>query len=162
MMSTPGPSGGVAPHAGLFARIGDVAQYGLLLAQIRQGENPWVSPKTLEIFAQGRGLKAHGDWGFGFMKPSPKLSSAGKFFPKQAIGHTGFTGTSFWFDPLKDFFVGILSNRVHPSRKNQGFLQLRPQIHDWLLEKNHRKAHRKGQRKEERPKRREKRNQKDG
>ncbi|WP_255357874.1 serine hydrolase [Geomicrobium sp. JCM 19037] len=33
-----------------------------------------------------------------------------------AVGHTGFTGTTFVVDPITDSFVIFLSNRVHPTR----------------------------------------------
>ena len=79
--------------------------------------------------------KGKGDWGYGFMIPSEQGSSAGELFAKNSFGHTGFTGTSFWYDHQRDLFVGILSNRVHPSRKNKGFVRLRPQIHDWIVQK---------------------------
>ena len=46
----------------------------------------------------------------------------------------GFTGTSFWYDIVRDRMVLILSNRVHYGRDNKAFLQLRPQIHDWVVE----------------------------
>jgi CubicO group peptidase (beta-lactamase class C family) len=68
------------------------------------------------------------------MKPSRPKASCGKYFSVRSFGHTGFTGTSLWFDPAKDLLVVILSNRVHPTRENASFLQLRPQIHNWVCE----------------------------
>jgi uncharacterized protein YbbC (DUF1343 family) len=32
-----------------------------------------------------------------------------------SFGHTGFTGTSLWIDPLTDTYIVILTNAVHPS-----------------------------------------------
>jgi CubicO group peptidase (beta-lactamase class C family) len=75
-----------------------------------------------------------GDWGLGFMKPSRPTSSCGKYFSVHSFGHTGFTGTSFWFDPKLDLMVVILSNRVHPTRTNQAFLKLRPRLHEFVVE----------------------------
>ncbi len=126
--------GGVAPHAGLFGRIEDLDQFGQLLRQIGLGQNQFVKRQTLEHFQKRSLPKGKGDWGLGFMKPSHQGSSAGELYSKKSFGHTGFTGTSFWFDPTRDLFVGLLSNRIHPSRSNKGFQRLRPQIHDWLVE----------------------------
>jgi CubicO group peptidase (beta-lactamase class C family) len=33
-----------------------------------------------------------------------------------AFGHTGFTGTSIWIDPLRDASVVLLTNAVHFGR----------------------------------------------
>jgi CubicO group peptidase (beta-lactamase class C family) len=125
--------GGVAPHAGLFGRIEDLAFYGLLLRQILAGKNRSISAKTLKRFTSRSLPQGKGDWGYGFMVPSLKGSSAGELFDKTSFGHTGFTGTSFWYDSTRDLFVGVLSNRVHPKRTNKGFIRLRPKVHDWIV-----------------------------
>jgi CubicO group peptidase (beta-lactamase class C family) len=55
--------------------------------------------------------------GYGFDVDS-KLSSGprGERFEKgTTVGHTGYTGTSFWLDPNNDAFVVLLTNRVHPD-----------------------------------------------
>jgi CubicO group peptidase (beta-lactamase class C family) len=52
-----------------------------------------------------------------------------------AIGHTGFTGTSLWIDPTKDVYVVILTNRVHPTRDNDQLRDLRPRLHDAIMER---------------------------
>ncbi len=125
--------GGVAPHAGLFGSIADLASYGQLIWQIRQGKNPHIKKSIIEVFQKRALPKGKGDWGLGFMKPSQKNSSAGALFSKKSFGHTGFTGTSFWYDPTRELFVGLVSNRVHPTRNNKGFQRLRPQLHDWVV-----------------------------
>ena len=55
--------------------------------------------------------KYNTDWALGFMMPGKNTSCPG--FSKNSIGHLGFTGTSFWFDPEKDLIVNILSNRIY-------------------------------------------------
>jgi CubicO group peptidase (beta-lactamase class C family) len=55
-------------------------------------------------------------------------------FSKSSIGHTGYTGTSIWIDKENDLFVILLSNRVHPSRKNNKILKFRPIVHDAVFE----------------------------
>jgi CubicO group peptidase (beta-lactamase class C family) len=53
-----------------------------------------------------------------------------------AFGHTGFTGTSLWIDPLRDLYVVLLTNRVHPSRptdSQDGLARLRPQVHEAVI-----------------------------
>ncbi|MFN6963140.1 MAG: exo-beta-N-acetylmuramidase NamZ domain-containing protein [Pyrinomonadaceae bacterium] len=41
----------------------------------------------------------------------------GELFPLGSFGHTGFTGTGIWIDPVSQTFVVFLSNRVHPDGK---------------------------------------------
>jgi CubicO group peptidase (beta-lactamase class C family) len=57
-------------------------------------------------------------------------SSAGSRFSERSFGHLGYTGTSLWIDPLCGLEVVLLSNRVHPSRRNEKIKVFRPSIHD--------------------------------
>lgn len=126
--------GGVAPHAGLFGRIEDLSDYGLFLRKLYRSETSFAVNSTFKRFVSRSLPKSRGDWGYGFMLPSQKNSSAGDFFHGTSFGHTGFTGTSLWYDPKKDLLVSILSNRVHPSRNQKGFVRLRPKIHNWIVQ----------------------------
>ncbi len=127
--------GGVAPHAGLFGRIEDLSQYGLLLRNhLLMSENNFFSPQVFKKFTSRSMSEKKGDWGLGFMLPSQKNSSAGNRLSRKSFGHTGFTGTSFWIDPERDLIFSLLSNRVHPSREQKGFIRLRPKLHDWAVE----------------------------
>lgn len=127
--------GGVSSHAGLFGTVEGVASWGLELRKAWRGSSKkFGDPKTVEYFTGRRIPRKIGDWGLGFMKPSRPVASCGKYFSLSSFGHTGFTGTSFWYDPKADLMVIILSNRVHPTRKNEKFLGLRRQLHDWVVE----------------------------
>lgn len=127
--------GGIAPHAGLFGTINDVSRWGLELRACFKGKpNNLMEPKTLKRFVKRRTKPSVGDWGWLFMKPSKGRASCGRYFSAAAFGHTGFTGTSLWYDPRKDILIVILSNRVHPTRKNREFVALRPKLHDWAVE----------------------------
>jgi uncharacterized protein YbbC (DUF1343 family)/CubicO group peptidase (beta-lactamase class C family) len=44
-------------------------------------------------------------------------ANRGELFPLGSFGHTGFTGTGIWIDPVSQTFVVFLSNRVHPDGK---------------------------------------------
>ena len=60
-------------------------------------------------------------------------SSCGTRMSPEAIGHTGFTGTSLWIDPRAGAYVVLLSNRVHPTRANDAILAVRPAFHDAVM-----------------------------
>lgn len=126
--------GGVAPHAGLFSDAHGIGKWALQLRRAVRGEDTsFGRPEVVQEFVRRQLPRRAGDWGYLFMKPSDQ-ASCGKYFSKQSFGHTGFTGTSLWMDPVKDLIVIILSNRVHPTRENKSFLQLRPKLHDWICE----------------------------
>ncbi len=127
--------GGVAPHAGLFGTAGDVALWaGALRSAVRGEKNELASEKTAKLFTGRRIDKSRGDWGYVFMKPTAGHASCGKHFSLRSFGHTGFTGTSLWMDPVKDLTVILLTNRVHPTRENNEIRKIRPLIHDWVCE----------------------------
>ena len=109
--------GGVSTHAGLFGSLSDMIAFYEVLKNV-------YSNKNFNTVAPG--------WTNGFMKPSGLKSTAGDFFSKDSIGHLGFTGVSFWFDPKVDFYVTVLSNRTFPNRNDASFNSLRPWIHNLL------------------------------
>lgn len=127
--------GGVSTHSGLFGSIEDVSAVGLNLRSQLQGIARYsIRQKTAQLFAQRAVPAEVGDWALGYMMPSISGASCGPHFSVLSVGHTGFTGTSCWYDPRNDLLVVILSNRVHYGRENKGFISLRPQIHSWIYE----------------------------
>ncbi|MBF0238497.1 MAG: beta-lactamase family protein [SAR324 cluster bacterium] len=61
--------------------------------------------------------------------------SCGELFSDGSIGHTGFTGTSLWMDPVSHVVVIVLTNRVHLSREGNipQMKTFRPRLHNFLL-----------------------------
>jgi CubicO group peptidase (beta-lactamase class C family) len=60
----------------------------------------------------------------------PGFSSAGSLLSARSFGHTGFTGTSMWMDPERALYVILLTNRVHPTRRNDAIGEVRAQVAD--------------------------------
>ncbi len=58
--------------------------------------------------------------GFGWDIDS-RYSNRGILFPAHSFGHTGWTGTSIWIDPVTQTWLVILTSRTHPrpARINQ-------------------------------------------
>jgi CubicO group peptidase (beta-lactamase class C family) len=52
----------------------------------------------------------------------------------RAFGHTGFTGTSLWIDPDRQVYVVLLTNRIHPTRGNTKIKNVRPAVHDAVMD----------------------------
>jgi CubicO group peptidase (beta-lactamase class C family) len=107
--------GGVAGHAGLFSNVDDLHRF---LLAVREG---WGGAKKT-------------DAKLGWDVPEPKNSQAGKYYSKNSIGHLGYSGCSMWMDLEQDFHVILLTNRVHPTSKNEAIKAFRPKIHDSIYE----------------------------
>jgi serine-type D-Ala-D-Ala carboxypeptidase len=123
--------GGVSSHAGLFGTVDDVRLFGdMLLARSKI----IARAETIARFTKRAIPLSQGDWALGFMMPTKGAASCGRYFSSNSFGHTGFTGTSLWVDQKKKLVVSILSNRVHPTRDNRKFVELRPRIHDLICE----------------------------
>ncbi len=127
--------GGVSTHAGLFGSIDDVSWYALALRSQLLGIAKYrVRQKTAQLFAERAIAPEVGDFALGFMLPTKGKSSSGSYLSLNSVGHTGFTGTSMWYDPKQDLSIIVLSNRLLYGRDNNRFRELRPKIHDWLYE----------------------------
>ena len=127
--------GGVSNHAGLFGSVDDVTTFGLnLRSQLNGIARYQIKQKTAQAFAERAIDESVGDWATGYMMPTLGSASCGPHFSIHSVGHTGFTGTSLWYDPRQDLLAVVLSNRVNYGRDNKRFVALRPQIHSWLFE----------------------------
>ena len=129
--------GGVAGHAGLFSTARDVSRIVHALVAAWHGVRSTSTPRLLPA-ARVRQMWTPSavpgsTWCLGWDRPSPVGSSAGERWPKDGVGHLGFTGCSVWIDPPRARWVVLLSNRVHPSRSNEAIKQFRPQIHDAIV-----------------------------
>jgi CubicO group peptidase (beta-lactamase class C family) len=113
--------GGVAGHAGLFGHADDVA--ALTLGWF-DDPGPFWTPCGIPLST----------WCLGWDRPSAVASSAGTRWPRDGVGHLGFTGCSLWIDPPRGRAVVLLSNRVHPTRENEAIKAFRPVLHDTIVE----------------------------
>ncbi len=117
--------GGVAGHAGLFSTADDLAKY----AQDMLSGFQILSALTVEkMSTPQQPPTATALRGLGWDIDSPFSSNRGEFFPVGSFGHTGFTGTSIWIDPVTNSYVIVLTNAVHPYGKNAGVVSLRSRI----------------------------------
>jgi uncharacterized protein YbbC (DUF1343 family) len=65
--------------------------------------------------------------GLGWDIDSPFSSGRGELLPVGAYGHTGYTGTSLWIDPVSETYIILLTNRVYPGGQGD-VVPLRSQI----------------------------------
>jgi SSS family transporter len=144
--------GGVAGHAGVFSTASDAAKFcDALLAKLLRNEGPFpLTQATLRlatspnepatalanatIFTQSLDpIKGVASRGLGWDLNSAFSRPRGTIFPittaghPGSFGHTGFTGTSLWLDPVSDTYVVLLANAIHP-RGNPPISPLRGEV----------------------------------
>src|SRR5207245_8450166 len=122
--------GGVAPHAGVFAPAQDVAVFANAMLK---GGQPILHSETLAVFTRRESSPAGTSRALGWDTPSSP-SQSGRYFSPHSFGHLGYTGTSLWIDAERQFSVTLLTNRTWPDCSNQAIKQLRPKIHDAVIE----------------------------
>lgn len=125
--------GGVAGHAGLFASARDIHSLIARLGRCLRGRDDFLPAPILEEFLSRDTSVANSTYALGWDTPSASGSSSGSYFSPRSAGHLGFTGTSIWWDLQKDCHVILLTNRVHPTRKNEKIREFRPLIHDLIM-----------------------------
>jgi CubicO group peptidase (beta-lactamase class C family) len=125
--------GGVEGHAGLFGTAREIHRLLAALLVAYHGKNATAvfrQELLQKIFAR----QEKSDRALGFDLPASMDSSCGKYFPESAVGHLGFTGTSFWMDCEHEIIIILLTNRIHPSRANLSIRSFRPVLHDAVME----------------------------
>ncbi|MEK5484824.1 MULTISPECIES: serine hydrolase domain-containing protein [Lysinibacillus] len=121
---------GVAGSAGLFSCAEDLAKYAEIFLGIRQQTvipYEWMELTYTKTF-KNRGL------GFEVWRGDDTSLCFGRRWSKNSFGHTGFTGTSIWMDPIQKAFVIFLTNAVHYGR-NTKLRRIREKLHTMIYEK---------------------------
>jgi CubicO group peptidase (beta-lactamase class C family) len=125
--------GGVSGHAGLFSCIDDLAKFCRMM--LGKGQR-LLSRQTVAEATRVWANDGENAYGLGWFKRRSPEDPASRHFSKMAYGHTGYTGTSLWIDPARDFFAILLTNRVH-SQSDAGRIpemnRTRRRFHDLAL-----------------------------
>jgi CubicO group peptidase (beta-lactamase class C family) len=122
--------GGVAGHAGVFSTGMDLARYAAVW--LRSGRGPtgdeWVRPETMRRFlvkGPHTGSRLLG-WDTPEIDPAAEEPSVfGSLISDAGYGHTGFTGTEIWIDPVRDLFLVFLTNRAFDPRVRESAKELK-------------------------------------
>jgi serine-type D-Ala-D-Ala carboxypeptidase len=124
--------GGAAGHAGLFGTAAAVGDFARTVLGGLEGRNTTLaSATTIRTFVTRAGIPGSRALGWDTMLPT---SSCGTKLSPSSFGHTGFTGTTLWIDPEREIYIVFLTNRVNPSRENTAIYQIRPALHDAIVE----------------------------
>ncbi len=119
-----------AGHAGLFGTVSALLWLGTQLLDSVAGRPQGLWPSA--VLSRLLRARPGGTLRAGFDGKSPTGSSAGSRLSASSFGHLGFSGTSLWCDPQRDWVLVLLTNRICPSRENTLLRELRPALHDAL------------------------------
>ncbi len=132
--------GGVSGHAGLFSNASDLAVLmHIIMNGGWYGGDSYLTRSTVEEFTRVQFPGNDNRRGIGFDKPaldsnrsSPAAENASPF----SFGHSGFTGTLAWADPVEDLVFVFLSNRTYPSQDNNLITRenIRTKIHQVIYD----------------------------
>ncbi len=111
--------GGIAGHAGLFTTAEDLSLFAEMMLNGGEFRGKRIfSPLTVRKFTEPQTPPDQTILrGLGFDIDSQFSSNRGELFPIGSFGHTGFTGTSLWMDPMTKTAVILMTNSVHPQRR---------------------------------------------
>lgn len=112
--------GGVGGHAGIFSNSTDLgAMMQLYLNKGSYGGKRYIAPEIIEQYtsAQLPGNRR----GAGFDRPTASKEGGPtcNLVSSESYGHSGFTGTFTWADPVYGINYVFLSNRVNPDANNK-------------------------------------------
>ena len=118
--------GGVGGHAGLFSNSNDIAKMmQLYLQKGFYGGKRYFDSETFDKFNKRYYSDKKVRRGLGFDKPqldSTVMATCG-CVSEESFGHSGFTGTYTWADPVSEIVYVFLSNRVFPTMENYGLVK---------------------------------------
>ncbi|NSW94563.1 MAG: serine hydrolase [Bacteroidales bacterium] len=118
--------GGISGHAGLFSTANDLMKLMELYRRMGEyGGERIISEEVMKRYTSVQFPENNNRRGLGFDKPllnnselSPKDAYPSKSASMKSFGHSGYTGTFVWIDPVYDISYVFLSNRVYPTRNN--------------------------------------------
>jgi len=130
--------GGIAGHAGLFSTVKDINHFIEMVLNGGTYKGKKVFDKrTIDLLfvpqvEMKTGVCIEPDIrGLGWIIKS-RNPSCGDYPSKETILHTGFTGTNIFIDRANGVGFVMLSNRVHPTRKNLKLMPFRSRISNYI------------------------------
>jgi len=120
--------GGVSGNAGLFSNAEDMSRLATGVLASLEGRG-FLQKASAELMTRNHTVGKGENRGLCWRIADP-LSSAGDLMSPASFGHTGFTGTSLWIDPVRKLYALLLSNRIHPQRDTPGIFRARHIFHN--------------------------------
>lgn len=129
---TAGMLGGISGHAGLFTTANDLLKLMELYRRMGEyGGEQIIGRDVMEEYTSVQFPENNNHRGLGFDKPllnnselTQRESYPTKGASPESFGHSGYTGTFVWVDPVYEISYVFLSNRVYPTRNNSRLYNL--------------------------------------
>lgn len=125
--------GGVAGHAGVFSTAQDLALFANSMMSGSSDSRSLLRPETLAMFTRRESTPEGTSRALGWDTPS-QPSQSGRHLSPDSYGHLGYTGTSLWIDPARQLSITLLTNRTWPDCSNQAIKEVRPRLHDAIVQ----------------------------
>jgi CubicO group peptidase (beta-lactamase class C family) len=124
--------GGISGHAGLFSNANDLMKLMELYRRMGEyGGQQLIGKDVIEEYTRVQFPENNNRRGLGFDKPQLNNSHLPQkdFYPTksaspESFGHSGYTGTFVWVDPVSGISYVFLCNRVYPTRRNEELYNL--------------------------------------
>jgi beta-N-acetylhexosaminidase len=124
--------GGISGHAGLFASANDLLKLMELYRRMGEyGGEQVIDKNVMKEYTSVQFPENNNRRGLGFDKPllnNQELEQKDTYPTRSAtpesFGHSGYTGTFVWIDPVKEISYVFLCNRVFPTRNNNRLYDL--------------------------------------
>jgi beta-glucosidase-like glycosyl hydrolase/CubicO group peptidase (beta-lactamase class C family) len=119
--------GGISGHAGLFSNANDLMKLMELYRRMGEyGGQQIIGRNVMEDYTKVQFPANNNRRGLGFDKPllnNSQLPENDSYPTRQAspesFGHSGYTGTFVWVDPVSEISYVFLCNRVNPTRRSE-------------------------------------------
>ena len=122
--------GGVSGHAGGFLDARGVSDLG---RRWLSGDLP-IDRELQRTATTPQAVDGDERRGLGWLIRTLKGSSASDLVSPETYGHTGFTGTSLYVDPVNGLVITLLTNAVYHGRAVMPSYQMRRDVHTLLAE----------------------------
>jgi len=122
--------GGLTGNSGLFSNIFDLYE----IAKLFITPSPLFSDETLQFFYKNFTPFDNEHRSIGWKLASSSNTPAKSLSPS-SIGHSGFTGTSLWIEPIEKNIYILLTNKIHPEVNNINMNNIRESFHKLSKEK---------------------------
>ena len=124
--------GGISGHAGLFSDANDLMKLMELYRRMGEyGGQQIIGKNVMQEYTKVQFPENNNRRGLGFDKPLLNNSQLpeNESYPTrsaspESFGHSGYTGTFVWVDPVTEISYVFLCNRVNPTRRSQELYNL--------------------------------------
>jgi len=120
---------GISGNSGLFSTAHDMGRFAAMIANAGELDGVRVmEPETVREFVGPQPVGSRFRLGWEVLCDSGPDEGGGECASPLAIGHNGWTGTSFWIDLTTGLWVVLLTNRTYEPRAPNRMREVRREV----------------------------------